>query len=383
MISSKDAGKGCCMNSTLSSSNASHPEGTRRKGAILGFSPSIGLFAAFGCLALASPALASQVGVEGVQEGVQKTAEAIGTTATQAADSFTKLFKSDPWLWGHTVAAGVVIIALLLADVIRPGSLERAGKRSVEPHSAALWFSCALLVAGAQIVGGAFAQFVPGKYRGDVGTPQNVAVLAGLQYLTAIVTAVVLARLIAGSSKGSGLAFTARSLAWGTAAGVMAWPIVIASSFGFVLLHQNISGEQVQRIAHPTLQMLLDNRNDAWAWSMAVMAIIAAPVVEEVIYRGFIQSSILKLTGRPWTSIIITSILFAGAHMLPAILVALNKGESLTGVIPWYSAATVGVLGLCMGIAFERTKEIGVPITMHVIFNAMNVALATLVATNS
>jgi membrane protease YdiL (CAAX protease family) len=116
---------------------------------------------------------------------------------------------------------------------------------------------------------------------------------------------------------------------------------------------------------------------------MAVMAIIAAPVVEEIIYRGFIQSSILKLTSRPWTSIFITSIIFAGAHMLPAILVALDKGQSLTGVIPWYSAATVGVLGLCMGIAFERTKEIGVPITMHVIFNAMNVALATLVATNT
>ncbi len=349
-----------------------------RTGRILGWHGAFRTLAALAfAILLASPAFAD---AQGLEEGVKQGTDAIGKSATQAADKFTDLFKSDPWLWIHTIAAGVVLIALLLADVIRPGSLQRSGKRSVEPHSAPLWFACALLVAGAQIVGGAFAQFVPGQYRGEMGTPQNMSVLAGLQYITAIITAVVLARLIAGSSKGCGLAFTARSIAWGTMAGALAWPVVIASSFGFVLIHQNVTGETVQRIAHPTLQMLLDNRHDAWAWSMAVMAIIAAPVVEEIIYRGFIQSAFLKATGRPWTSIILSSLVFAAAHMLPAILVALNKGESLTGVIPWYSAATVGVLGLCMGVAFERTKEIGVPITMHVMFNGMNVLLATMLA---
>ena len=33
-----------------------------------------------------------------------------------------------------------------------------------------------------------------------------------------------------------------------------------------------------------------------------------------------------------------------------------------------------------MGIAFERTKEIGVPITMHVLFNLANVVLAMMFA---
>jgi membrane protease YdiL (CAAX protease family) len=34
------------------------------------------------------------------------------------------------------------------------------------------------------------------------------------------------------------------------------------------------------------------------------------------------------------------------------------------------------MLGLAMGIAFERTKRLGVPIIMHICFNGLNVALA-------
>lgn len=313
-----------------------------------------------------------------VVDSLQKTASSVGDTAKDAADKFTKLFQSNPWVWGHIVAAGLVITGLLLADIIRPGSLERSGKRSLEPHSAALWFSCAILVAGAQLIGGAFAQFIPTEFKGAIDTPQNMAVLAGLQYLSAIIVAIILARLISGSSKGCGLAFTARSLVWGTGAGVLAWPIVIASGFAFAMIHMGITKENIETVGHPTLQMLLNNKDNPWAWSLASMAIIAAPVVEEVIYRGFVQSAILKATGRPWTSILIASVLFAAAHMVPAIIAAVQGGGDVTKAIPWYSAATVGVLGLCMGIAFERTKEIGVPITMHVIFNATNVGLAVL-----
>lgn len=325
---------------------------------------------------ICSPALAQS---SEVVNSLEKTASSVGDTAKDAADKFTKLFYSNPWVWGHIAAACIVIAGLLLADVIRPGSLDRSGKRTLEPHSAALWFSCALLVAGAQLIGGAFAQFLSSEYRGAPDTPQNLAVLAGLQYLAAIIVAIILARLISGSSKNCGLAFTARSLVWGTGAGLLAWPVVIASGFAFSMIHMAITHEKIETLGHPTLQMLQKHKDSPWAWSLASMAIIAAPVVEEVIYRGFIQSAILKATGRPWTSIMLTSVVFAGAHMVPAIIAAMQGGGDVANAIPWYSAATVGVLGLCMGVAFERTKEIGVPITMHVIFNGMNVALTVLV----
>ncbi len=341
-----------------------------------GCRPGVCFAALFFTLLLTSPALADTTDVV---DSLQKTAGSVGDTAKDAAAKFTKLFQSNPWVWGHIVAAGLVITGLLLADIIRPGSLERSGKRTLEPHSAALWFSCAILVAGAQVIGGEFSKFLPAEYRGAIDTPQSTAMFAGFQYLSAIIVAIILARLISGSSKNCGLAFTARSLVWGTGAGLLAWPIVIASGFAFAMIHMGVTKEKIETLGHPTLQMLLNNKDNPWAWSLASMAIIAAPVVEEVIYRGFIQSAILKATSRPWTSIILSSIIFAAAHMLPAIFAAIQGGGDISKAIPWYSAATVGVLGLCMGVAFERTKEIGVPITMHVIFNATNVALAVFV----
>jgi len=316
-------------------------------------------------LLFVAPALAQ--GNEGTVDNVRDALTQAGTATKNAGESFWDLVKSNPWKYGHLMAAGLVVVILLIADVIRPGSLERAGKRSVEPHNCLLWFACAMIVYCAMLLGAGLMQFIPTEYRGGDDALKVQALQQGLTYLSAIVTGLVLCNLVNAGSKGAGLTFTARSLAWGAAGLICAWPVVQAAGIGFSMLHEYRTGTEItQQAAHPTLQLLLDNQNNPWAWSIAILAIIGAPVVEEIMYRGFLQSAILKLTCKPWLSIVITSGLFMGAHMLP------NTN------IPWYSAATVGVLGLCMGIAFERTKDIGVPITMHVLFNLANVVLAVM-----
>jgi membrane protease YdiL (CAAX protease family) len=327
---------------------------------------------AIALLLAASPALAQAAGGAGGEGAVENVREALqdaGTATKTAGKSFWDLLQSDPWKYGHLVVAGLVVIILLFADVIRPGSLERAGKRSVEPHNCLLWFACGLIVYCAMALGAGLMQFIPSEYRGGDDALKAQALQQGLTYLSAIITGLVLCSLVNAGSKGAGLTFTARSLAWGAAGIICAWPVVQAAGIGFVALHEYRTGSEVaQQVSHPTLKLLLDNQNSPWAWSIAALAIIGAPVVEEIIYRGFLQSAFLKLTGKPWLSILITSVLFMGVHMMP--------GSN----IPWYSAATVGILGLCMGIAFERTKEIGVPITMHVLFNLANVVLAMMFA---
>jgi membrane protease YdiL (CAAX protease family) len=311
---------------------------------------------------------------QGAADGAGNVDASIDNAAkatAQAADRFAVLLKDDPWQWGHLIAAGLAIITLLFADVIRPGSLERAGKRGLEPHSSLHWFMSGLLVMGMMMVGAGFATLLKPEWLGAEGSLQRMGVLQALNYGTAIVTAILLCNILSGSAKGAGLKFTIRSFPLGLLAFLAAWPIVIASSLGFAWLHESLSQTTItQNIQHPTLQLIVNNRNSEWAWIIAFLAIVAAPIVEEIVYRGFLQSSLLKLTAKPWTSVVLASAIFAGIHMLPIV----DGKASMT----WYAAATIGVLGLCMGVAYERTKEIGVPITMHVLFNLTNVAIAVI-----
>jgi membrane protease YdiL (CAAX protease family) len=87
-----------------------------------------------------------------------------------------------------------------------------------------------------------------------------------------------------------------------------------------------------------------------------------APIREEILFRGFLQTALVRLLKRPWWSILLASATFAALHI----------GKD----VPWYSVAAVFVLGLAMGLAFEKTKSLGTSIAMHIGFNAVNVAVA-------
>jgi hypothetical protein len=308
---------------------------------------------------------------------VTETLKQAGETAEQTINKFAEVVKGDPWRYGHFIAAGVAIIVALAADLARPGSLQRAGVRKLGEHASLTWFLCGVLVLGAQLVGSGFAGYLPVSWRGtDPVSLQYQAVMQGASYAAALVTAFVLVRILHSSSKGAGLGFTARGFAWGLLGFLLAWPIVMSASIGFVALHEKIEGAKIaSELGHPTLKLLTDNQASPYAWMLGLCAIVAAPLVEEIIYRGFVQSSVHRLTGSPWIAIGVASLLFAGVHAIPG----KNAAGEWVFSIPWYSAATVGVLGLCCGIAYERTKEIGVPIAMHIMFNLTNVVLALVV----
>lgn len=118
--------------------------------------------------------------------------------------------------------------------------------------------------------------------------------------------------------------------------------------------------------AHETLRLLVaDERfGPAW-WATTLMVVIAAPLLEEVIHRGCIQTAFARLTERPWTAIILSSAVFSVIHL---------------GAAPPYALPGLFVLSLGLGWAFERTGRIAVPIAMHAGFNALNIVAATLAA---
>lgn len=88
--------------------------------------------------------------------------------------------------------------------------------------------------------------------------------------------------------------------------------------------------------------------------SVVFMAVILAPIAEEVIFRGYFYGVIRRYSGRV-PAIAISSLLFAAIHVhLPSLL-------------------GLGILAVILCLLYERTGSLWAPITMHAAFNASNI----------
>ena len=96
---------------------------------------------------------------------------------------------------------------------------------------------------------------------------------------------------------------------------------------------------------------LFDAAQGAWVLLLVLVVVVCAPVVEEILYRGFIQQNLSDGLGSR-VALLIASVWFAAVHL---------QISEFPGL---FSFAIV--LGLC----FARTKRIGMSITAHVAFNA-------------
>jgi membrane protease YdiL (CAAX protease family) len=89
-------------------------------------------------------------------------------------------------------------------------------------------------------------------------------------------------------------------------------------------------------------------------------AVVAAPISEELVFRGLLQRIFQDLTRRPAAAIVLTSLAFALVHQ------------------PWQLWPAVFVLSLFLGLAYFRTGNLLVPILAHALFNAVQLTLFSL-----
>ena len=119
--------------------------------------------------------------------------------------------------------------------------------------------------------------------------------------------------------------------------------------------------EQLQLVsAHPQLLLQI---------SVVAVAVVMAPLVEEVLFRGMFQTAMRVFLGAywvaeksgsnrslvAWTAIGVTSVLFAVVHA--------DAGH-------W---PVLFVLSLCLGYAYEKSGSLVRPIVIHAIFNGIMV----------
>lgn len=308
---------------------------------------------------------AAAVGQPGERPGipVEELARDARQRADKAAAEASRVVRSSPWLWLNIIGAGASIVLLFAAGVLRPGAFAKSGVRPVGSHPWWLWLACAMLsLSAAWIVAGMIAG-IPGIARLPEDSPRRHALVGAGGYAAGLGVAFLMVRMAGAAAKGAGLTVTGRCGPTGFLAFVLVFPIVNVAGFAAMALHRQATGAEPQTVAHATLRMLAEHSADPWAWSMAALAIIAAPVFEELIYRGFVQTAVLHATGKPWVSIFLSSAVFAGMHAV--------GGAGMA----WYAILSVFVLGVGMGLALERTRRLGVPIVMHALFNASNVVL--------
>jgi membrane protease YdiL (CAAX protease family) len=268
---------------------------------------------------------------------------------------------SSPMFW--TLIGGVVLasIAIWSMGLVKADGLAK-NRRDVRAFPWWLWVAAAFIVYSGVIVGSSLARMA---LQGEQNEHKVRAITTAAGFVFAIVSGLVLMRVASDKSKRTGMQMATGDLRRGVVAFLIAVPFVLGTSVVSTMLYTKINQKAPDNAAHELLRLYRENPNDIWVWVLLGSAVLLAPVVEELMYRAFLQTGFLAATKRAWVAILGTSVLFTLAHI----------GTPDKPNVPWHALPTLFVLSLGMGVAFERSGRIGVPILMHVLFNASNVVI--------
>jgi len=259
------------------------------------------------------------------------------------------------------MAVGVVLGLIWLARRIAfPGkfTLARTPARANDIHPVVLLMLLVLFFGLNMGAAGLFGRWLDEQRAMVIGTcvGQAAFIAAGLA---------VVARLFR-NGLWRGLGLTARHWQMDGLRGVVGLLIALPVCFGLLeltntLIHALLSGnlERIEELTKPH-EFLTAFAEQPAPWRVMVFLAVAvlAPLSEEILFRGFVQSTIRQLTGRPWVGILITSALFALVH-----------GQ-------WNARPALFALAVILGYNYERTGRLLPSIVIHTLFNAANLLMS-------
>ncbi len=199
-----------------------------------------------------------------------------------------------------------------------------------------------LVVASLRMVGDGHAELDPGALISTIG----------FQFISAgIVSAAVIPRVRA--SEWLGLRWSR----WPTVF-LIAPACVVGMWFFFYCLQvsgyvgwlESLGVDGVQ----DTVKVLQQSTDPLTLWLMAGAAVVAAPLCEEVVFRGYLYGAAKRFAG-PWVAGFFSALVFASVH------------GSLVALLPLF------VFGCLLVYVYEKTGSIWAPIAIHFCFNGATV----------
>jgi membrane protease YdiL (CAAX protease family) len=138
-------------------------------------------------------------------------------------------------------------------------------------------------------------------------------------------------------------------------------------SLPLLLLTSKLSEVVLQAFSLPverqSLIAMFANAESPWMLiTLIVLAIVMAPVTEELVFRGGLFRYCRTRMPR-WASLLVPALLFASLHV---------NWVTLEGLA---SFAPLAVLAIMFSLAYERTGHIGTPMVAHALFNLNTVIL--------
>lgn len=269
------------------------------------------------------------------------------------------------------VVAAACVVILWKLDTIRPGSLARRELSPLvsEPRAAIPLAMLAFTVFLLPTVLTAIGLGVLGIEFSDEETLRDNGTVAAMTYGfgVAVSAAVGWAALHWKLLKRESLLPRPRDLWIGVGALALSYPLMHFVSVAGHAVVTLTGGDTGSALQHGTLELIAQgDRASIWWWVIIFGAIIGAPIVEEMVFRGLLQPAVRSMLG-PWAAVLITGAMFTLLHVP-------RSPES--GGATWLAIPTLAVLSLALGIARERSGRLGVPVVMHIAFNALNVTLA-------
>lgn len=135
-------------------------------------------------------------------------------------------------------------------------------------------------------------------------------------------------------------------LLWGVGGYLAALPLMLAVA----ILNQQLW--QGQGGSNPLLQTVLEAQDPVALTLFFSTAAIAAPLFEEVLFRGFLLPSLTRYMP-VWGAIVLSSFIFAAAHL------------SLSEILP------LMVLGMILGVVYTRSRNLLAPMLLHSAWNSI------------
>ncbi len=211
----------------------------------------------------------------------------------------------------------------------------------------------AIMVFFAQIMIGGLASLLLGGVFPD-GSAELLALPDSIARVAAIAAMLIIARCVFSLGIIRGLGLSLRHWVFDSIRAVIAYLAYIpVCLLLFLMVAPFFSEDQT----HDMLKAM-HGASTPGLMLLILSSVVLAPISEEILFRGLMQSALRNLTGSAWMGIAITSVVFTAIH-----------------APYYYSMPSLLVLSVVLGYNYERSGRLLSPILIHMIFNGVFVAI--------